>query len=215
MIRLTLDELRPLVAFCDPAGRHKGVAELKRVRARTALVVVGMDAYARKIVLEAQAGRWAATETIERMFELASRYRLNRFGVEANAMQECYAQMLADAAKRSGRYLPIEEFYQPTNVDKLWRIRSRLQPVLARGELVVDPHRHHELHVELASFPTGRTIDLVDALASALTLLPTRTAAISTAEERQKLADYLRRTGVAPGVIADRLAAFDAQARAA
>jgi hypothetical protein len=209
-MRLALTDLSATVAYCDPAGRPKSRAELKRIRARTAIVVLACDDLGRVYVLDAWAMR-ASTEVVtSRIFATQVQWNCIRFGIEANAMQELYAGMLRLEAKRRGATLPLIEVHQPTNIDKLWRIRTALQPLLARGQLVIREDLV-EFLTELRSFPTGRTIDLVDACASAVELLPKRNVAACPAgiTERQQLADYLRRSGVDQSLINLRLAKYD------
>lgn len=213
-MRIKLPQLRSIKSFCDPAGRPKKAAELKRVRARTAIVTVGADWLGRVFVLDAWANRASTEIVVTKIFDTYGQWVPSTFGVEANAMQELFAGMLALQARQRGVHLPIAEVRPPGNIDKLWRIRTTLQPLLARGQLIVRDDLV-ELLGELRSFPTGRTVDILDATAYAIGLLPARSVeAVPEPNERDQIAAYLARAGVSPDLIAMRLARYEQEVKA-
>lgn len=205
----------PRFTFLDPASKRKPGQTLKKVRARTALVTIAVDPLQRIFVLDAWADKSTTQTVMERVFTINERYHPRRFGVEANGLQELFGDALFLEAKRRGISIPFTPVYQPTNVDKHWRIRSLLQPVIGRGQLFMLDNQH-ELHVELTAFPLGQTVDLVDALASAIALAPQRQASLVRNDERDQLAAYLRKSGAPPNYIEKRMSDFDrAQGRPA
>jgi predicted phage terminase large subunit-like protein len=191
-MEFTLQELS-LYAFCDPAGGKRG--EIKKIRARSAIVVIGIDpALGRIFTLDAWASRATTDHLIDQIAKKNAQWRPRIFGIEANAMQSLFADALRREFRHRGLHVPILPVQQSTKVDKIFRIRSLLQPLLQRGLLFVHPTMH-ELLVELRGFPTHNTVDIVDALASAIALAPQRTARQAQQEENSAYINYLRDTG--------------------
>jgi hypothetical protein len=204
---MQLSEL-DIYCFCDPAAKPRPGITLKRVRARTAIIAIGTCSLQRIFVLEAWAEKCHPTRRAEKIFEVNECLHPRVFGYEANAMQEDACDLLGLEASRRGIALPLREVWQPTKVDKEWRIRQIVQPVVAEGRLFVQEH-HVELLSELTTFPSGRTRDLVDALASAISLVPRRTIAQQTDSERVALAAWLRQRGVPADYLRQRLTRYD------
>lgn len=202
--QIPLSELE-VYSFCDPAS---GKSVIKRVRARSSIVVIGADSINRIFVLMAWAGRPTTPILVKKLIDVGDRYKghLRRFGIEANAMQSLFADLVSSQAKELQRKIPFVPIMQPTKVDKDWRIRTTLQPLMNAdsGRLFVH-ETHHELKSELLSFPMGATKDLVDALASAVRLVPRRVSSERSDEQQQALASYLRESGLSPQQIVQRL----------
>lgn len=203
MPELAIDELVDRVGFVDPAsGKNQ---ELKKVRARSAIVVVGQDALARIFVLYAWADRVSPTVLSAKIIEVADALKPRTFGIEDNAMQFLFADLvMRDARQLESRvkFLPVT---QPTRIEKDFRIRTTLQPVIARGRLFVRADQR-ELLQEIEAFPNSMTKDVVDALASAVNILPRRVAPVQRRDEAEALARYLRESGAPPDYIEQRLA---------
>src|SRR5262245_33487188 len=161
---LPLTHLVDTVAFCDPAGRKR--LELKRVRARAAIVVVSQDALGRVFVMHTWADRASGGQITDHIFRVQEAHHPRTFGIEANAMQTLFGDMVAREAQFKMRRVPLLPVIQPTNVDKDWRIRTALQPIIGWDRLFLQPD-HYELRTELTTFPMNPLKDLVDALASA------------------------------------------------
>ena len=197
--------------FLDPATKRKPGQTLKKVRARTAIVVVAVDeslALPRYLVAEAWADKSTTQTVVEKVFRVYEAYRPRLFGVEANGPQELFGDMLTLEAQRRGLKVPFVEVRQPTNIDKHSRNRTVIQPLWDRGQIVL-ARDQDELFVELTTHPSGQTVDLVDALAGAITLAPKRAAQAVRNEERDQLASYLRRAGFPAEAIAARMAEYD------
>jgi hypothetical protein len=206
-MRLKLDTIRDIIAFLDPAGRSKP-GQLKKVRANAAIVIIGADDLRRIFVLECWKGRPGAVMMAKKVLELNEKWKPRIFGCEANAMQELYSDMLQHEAKREGQKLPLVAVSQSTAVEKPFRIRTTLQPVIGFGRLFVRADMF-DLQNELTAFPMGQTVDLVDALASAVALVPPRSQTVRRSEERDGLAAYLRERGTDPRAIESRLQEWD------
>ena len=193
MTDVPLDDLTDFAGFCDPASGKQVV--VKKARARSAIVVVAQDALTRVYVLLAWADRVPTPKLVEKILDTVTKYpRVRRFGIEANAMQSLFADLVIRDAKRIQQRVALLPVQQPTRLDKDFRIRTVLQPVIADGRLLIQAGQR-ELRIELESFPNVMTKDLVDALASAIRLLPRRAMPQAKREEAVKLAAYLRETG--------------------
>lgn len=200
-MRLAFSELADRVAFCDPAS-GKSLA-LKRVRARSAIIVCAQDALRRIFVLHAWADRCSTDKLTTTIFKVNLDWRPKLFGIEANAMQSLYGDMVRREAKASNQpRLPLVPVEQPTRIDKDWRIRSILQPVIAEGRLFLRPDMY-ELKSEITTFPVNPIKDMVDALASAVALLPKRAVQRQRREESAARLAYLRETGAPDEYIED------------
>jgi hypothetical protein len=119
-------------------------------------------------------------------------------------MQSLFADLVTDAAQKRMKRIAFIPVTQPTRIDKDFRIRTTLEPVIADGRLFT-MEKHSELESEIRSFPTGMTKDLVDCLASAITLVPRRPLPQQQNDEAQHLASYLRNTGAPTWYIEKRI----------
>lgn len=196
-----------IYAFLDPAGRKKA-QDVKKVRARSAIVIIGADPLRRILVLDTWARKASAITTMEEVFKLNEKWHPKVFGCEANAMQELYAEMLQLEASRRKVSLPLVPVPQPTNIQKEFRIRTTLNPVVGYGRLFLHESQL-DLHREIVSFPMLALMDLVDALASAVALVPPKSPPAANRSEREAIAAHLRDQGVAPHLIAARMQEFD------
>jgi hypothetical protein len=201
MLRVAVDQLQ-IFSFCDPAS---GRQQIRRARARSAIVTVGMDSINRFFVLNAFAARPHATELREKVIAIGERFHHRRFGIEANAMQSLFADLVQSEARKLNKKIPFMPVNQPTKIDKDWRIRTILQPIIANGQLFIQEDQL-ELKSEITSFPMSATKDLVDALASAIMLAPRfKNIARERSDEIESLAKYLRDSGASPSVIEQRV----------
>ncbi len=82
-------------------------------------------------------------------------------------------------------------------VHKENRIRSVLEPVIFQGRLCTQESQI-EAEGELSAFPTGRTVDIVDAIASAIALAPPMRIKRVLNSEAEELASILRKKGASP-----------------
>jgi hypothetical protein len=187
--------------FTDPAS---GKGRLKKVRARQAIIIIAADWLQRIYILYTWAGRIPTSRYLDKILKVCDDWQPKLFGIEANAMQSLFADLVTDAAKQRAKRLPFVSVTQPTRIDKDFRIRTTLEPVISDGRLFM-LEEQVELEGELRSFPTGLTKDLVDCLASAITLVPRRPLPVQQSEEAEQLASYLRNTGAPSWYIKKRI----------
>lgn len=197
--QINLEDLPERYAFLDPASTRKD-AELKHQKARSAIIVVAPDWLGRVFVLDTWAQRASIDEIIERIYATEATWKLRSFGVEANAMQELFHEAIARDARLRGKKLPLRAVHQPTRIDKDWRIRTVLQPIVASGRLFLRSDMG-ELRTEITAFPLSPLKDMVDALASAIKMIPPRATRRDVDEEKEALLSYLRKTGAPAAVI--------------
>lgn len=191
-------------AFCDPAGSKKS-AEIKRSRANAAIVCVGADTLQRVFVVEWWEKRASTEEMTEKIFEVNRVWKPRVFGCEANAMQELYGNMVQLEAKHRNVKLPLTAVYQTSKVEKTYRIRTGLQPVIRAGRLFLHERMIGE-RAKLAGFPMNiQQVDGIDALENAVRLIPKRAAIRQQSDEVEQVASYLRSQGVAPQMIEARV----------
>ena len=205
MTRIPFDGIVDRVAFCDPASSKKGSAAIKRTRARSAIIVLGQDLLTRIFVLHAWAERCSTDKLIDTIFDVNEQFRPKPFGGEKNGLQGLFQDAVEREARYRNKVLPLQQVEHSTRIDKDFRIRAALQPVIAAGRLFVQDSQV-ELLTEITSFPRYPTKDLIDALASAVTLLPTRTIQRQRDDHVEQVAHYLRQSGAPPDVIARRVA---------
>ena len=189
--------------FVDPAGKPKPGDRLKKGRSRQAIVVIHSDWLNRYFVRAAWAGRFPASKFTDKIISIYDQYKPRICGIEANAMQELYADMVIEKARAAFEKVSMYPVYQPTKVEKSWRIRNILEPVINEGRLfILDAMK--DLEQELRGFPTAEHKDLVDALSSAIALVPRRAKQKQENEEIQETLRYLRETGAPPYYIEQR-----------
>ncbi len=199
---LKLEDLEKY-GFVDPAS---GRTQVKRTRARQAIILVGIDHLLRIFVLLAWTGRLVTSRFRDKILDTYEQFRPRRLGIEANAMQELFGDDVIDRAKeRFGTSTGIVPVYQSTKIEKDFKIRTSLEPVINDGRLFV--HKSQiELQSELRGFPTAAFKDLVDALATTITMIPRRAPQVQRSAEAEARADYLRRSGAPAWYIEKELA---------
>lgn len=203
MIETTLD-LLDIVAFADPSGSK---SEVKKVQARSAIAVLAGDAYDRIFVLEAWCARTSTDAFVAKMFELNDRWHPRVFGVEANAMQSLFVDMLRRESRLRAVRVPFVDVRQPTRVEKPFRNRSALQGIINEGRLLMLTGASQiEARNELETHPMCAQFDIVDSIASASGLLRRTSKEEAASGEALDLARYLRRTGAPPSYIEQKLA---------
>ena len=193
MIEIPFSDFTERYAYVDPASGKKA-SEMKKVRARSAIVVIAPDWMGRVFVLEAWAARCSTDDLIEKMYSVHDAFKLKVMGGEANGLQSLFQDAVIRDARLRGKQLPLQPIMQPTKIDKDWRIRNRLGPVLSSGRLFVRDDMT-ELKTEIAGFPLTPFKDLIDALASAIALMPVRATRPEKDRETEKLLSYLRQSG--------------------
>jgi len=202
MPRLSLShDLLDRRAFCDPAG---GEQSLKKSRARSAIVVVCRDQHNRLFVVDSWADRVKTEDIIERVFAMNDDWHPFTFGVDASAQQSLFVDSTNQIAALRGKRIHLVGVKMPTHQKKIYRIRTTLQPVLAQRRLFVST-KLVELSTELASFPTGETMDLVDALAACIDLFPALPTESMARDAMQDYEDFLREQGLPDAEVRARM----------
>lgn len=202
-MQIQKQELGNAYAFLDPSGGKNQV--IKRVAARSAIVVAVEGPKNLLFVPYAWAAKCTTDQLTEKVFEVNRQFHPRLFGVEANAMQSLYVDSLIREARRDRINIRLSGVYQPTHIEKTFRIRTTLQPWFSHGRIIIRDDLL-ELRNELMSFPTGALRDLVDALASVVSIMPPRDGGTSADDcELQALADYLRQCGYGPDAILRRI----------
>lgn len=191
-----LDDLVERYAYVDPASGKKE-RELKKIRSRSAIVVVAPDPYGRVFVLDAWAERCSTDKLIERMYATHDKWKLRLMGGEANGMQSLFQDAVLRDARLRGKPLPLIKIFLPTAIDKDTRIRNILQPYIANGRLFIRDDMV-ELKTEIQGFPLSPFKDCVDALASAVKMVPPRPTRAEKRQRDDEYIDYLRRSGAPP-----------------
>lgn len=184
--------LSEIYAFCDPAS---GTTQQKKAsQARTAFAVVSCDSLGRLFVIYSYADRISPSAITETIIDIQLTYHPLTFGIESNAQQSLFAGTVEHELDKRG--IPNHLLYvnQPTQVNKLERIRALIQPLSRSGRLFLSPGMTL-LEQELRAFPTGLTVDAVDALASAIALVPQPRLASRPSYPSQAIADYLTNLG--------------------
>lgn len=197
-----LSDLKERYAFLDPAGSKRGSdPRLRKTTARSAIVVIGVDAATRIFVLHAWADRCSVSTLVQQVQAVHRNFNPRLFGIEANAMQFLFAESVQLMANMQGIQLPIVPIKQPTNIQKEWRIRAALQEPWAQGRLFFQQDQV-ELIDELRGFPLAATVDIVDALASAVAMIPQRLPPKGEKDDEvAEYAAYLRQAGASPSYI--------------
>ena len=178
--------------------------------ARQAIVIIGVDYLMRVFVLSAWAGRISPTSLCNRIIRTYETWQPRIMGIEANGLQELYGEGVREEARKQLNNPAIIAVYQSTKVDKEFRIRTRIEPIINSGRLLVRDGLD-DLRQEIEGFPTARTMDIIDALASAIALLPRRPKQQQKSSEVLQLAAYLRNSGVAPHIIERRIRDLELQ----
>lgn len=210
MIETPLSHL-DIVAFADPAGSK---TEVKKVQARSAIAIVGGDAHDRVFVLEVWARRTTTDKFVEAMYDLYDRWHPRIFGIEANAMQALFADMLRREARLRAVRIPFTDVRQPTRIEKPFRNRTQLQPFINNGRFFMAREGMVEARNELETHPMCAQFDMVDSIATATSLLRRTPRVDAVSQDRAAFEKYLRATGAPVWYIeqvrAGRVAAPDA-----
>ncbi len=199
-------------AFADPAsGKTKGA--LKKQRARQSIIVLSCDQLMRVFVRLAWAGRETPSSFRDRIVDAYGTFRPKRFGIEANAMQELFGRLVMEKCKEKWSthqgMIPVDT---PTRIEKAWKIRTVLQPLINEGRLFT-MESHVELFAELQGFPTYHLRDLADCLAMCLMMVPRRFYLPNHGDDTElaALAEYLRNTGAPAAYITQRISELRVQ----
>lgn len=195
-------------AFTDPASGkpRSGASAASLKQSKQAITVIAVSPHMHIFAAYAWTGKLPTTAYVDKLLKTHAQFSPRIFGIEANAMQSLFADVVRAEAKKQLQRVAFLPISQPTNIDKKFRIRTRIEPVINYGRLLLDPHMI-ELETGLRGFPAAdEYLDLIDCFASCVGLVPRKPEAIAKNEEIEALAKYLRQTGAPPWIIERRIA---------
>lgn len=151
----------------DP--NHSGNAGLGRCR--HAIVIVGLSAAGDYYLLDCWAKASSYDEFYSKIFELAGKWKLTKVGLETVTAQKYIGHHIASMCRSNGQYLRIIELKGEVEGPdgeltrrKEWRIRNVLAPIFEQGHFFTQS-RWQDFLGEYTTFPKGRFVDILDALA--------------------------------------------------
>lgn len=198
-----------VVAAIDPAASQ---SDLRGQASRMAVACIGADPDGRIFVLDTWAMRTSTEKFVEKIFSIAETYAPSPFGCEANALQMLFRDTTMMVARSRGIRLNLQPIKQPQKIDKDTRIRLTLQPIVAEGRLFLRPDQT-KLRDEILAFPQTPIKDLIDALASAVNLLPVQLVVKNRQSLETALVEHHHRIGTKASVLDYRLAQLRGSSR--
>lgn len=146
----------------DPA--HADLQSKSERNARHAVVVAGIDPWGRRYILDCWALRSDPQDVIDAILRLAHRWGVTRVGIEKVAAQLVFRHWAQKQAEARGLAITFRDL-PPGGRSKDDRIDG-LRPGLRTGMIYLnDTQTLHPLVQEMATYPYGRTRDLLDAAA--------------------------------------------------
>ena len=185
------DHIVYTVSFLDPAG---GKENRQRHKARSAIVTISADAASRIFVQHAWAERCSTDKIFQKIYEINAKFSPNVFGIEGNAQQGLFADSVIRDAREKNIQIPIQVVVHPTSMNKDFRIRTFMQPIVMQGRFFIGDNQE-ELLDEITSFPMSSIKDLIDACASAVSLVPKQRTSSARSAEAEAHLKYLRNSG--------------------
>jgi hypothetical protein len=174
-------------AAIDP--NHSGNAGLGRCR--HAIVVVGLSAAGDYYLLDCFAEACSYDAFYAKIFEIADKWKLTKIGLETIAAQRYIGHHIEQMSKLRSRPLRILELKGEVEGPdgeltrkKEWRIRNVLAPIFEAGRFYVQ-RKHQDFLGEYTTFPKGRYVDILDALAYVPQLI----------KQPQRYEEYVRMLG--------------------
>lgn len=162
-----------LVMTSDP--NHSGNAGLGRCR--HSIVSLGLSNDGNYYLLDAWAMGSSYDVYIGEIYKKADRWGLRKFGLETVASQKYLAYHIKTMNQLTGRSLKIVDLKGEVEGPdgeltrkKEWRIRNVLAPIFESGKFWIQ-RRHQDFLGEYTTFPKGRYVDILDALAYAPQML--------------------------------------------
>ena len=207
MQQLSLEYIQPRYLWLDPASGKRDAA-LRSVRARSAMVVIGASLDQKVFVLDAWAKRTGTAELARVFVDMCQKWGPVVAGFEDMGQQSLLWDPIMQESDARGVIVPLSPFKINTKVEKNWRIRTTLQPLIGHGRLLIN-HELLELKSEITQFPMSNMKDMIDALAGACSLLPPPKLREKSRGEDADLVRYLQDTGVPLTEVGDALSRTD------
>jgi hypothetical protein len=147
----------------DPAPSRE-TTRRQNPSARNGLVMMGMDPWARRFVLETIGLRADPLDVIDQVFNMLERWGCDTVGVEEVAFSMLYAPFMRYMTQVDPRYQRRVRFValKPGKEDKDTRIQSTI-PLLRSGFFYFNTHLCKPLLQEMVEYPHGETVDVLDA----------------------------------------------------
>lgn len=152
----------------DP--NHSGNSGLGRCR--HAIVVVGLSEDGNYYLLDYFAAACGYDEFYSKIFDLAAKWHLTKFGLETIAAQRYIAHHIQQMSQLRGTSLRIMELKGEVEGPdgeltrkKEWRIRNVLAPIFESFRFYYQKKRQQDFFGEYLTFPKGKFVDILDALA--------------------------------------------------
>jgi predicted phage terminase large subunit-like protein len=123
-----------------------------------------MHSDGRIFVLETWAKRCQPSEMIREAFAMHERWQAAQWGIESVAYQKILKPIIETAAANRGIWVDVVELHPDSRTKKENRIRGKLEPYVQAG-LIWMLESQEDLLQEMNDFPTGLTVDLLDAFA--------------------------------------------------
>lgn len=161
-------------AYLDPAS---GTTEQKKSsQARSAIAVIALDTMARCYLRYCWAERVPPDQILEKVIEVQLTFHPQIFGIESTAQQTLFAGLVDHECLKRG--VTINIFYDKGRIahtSKNERIRNAIQPLVKAGRFfLLEDGSQLKAEQEIKTFPSGLTMDIVDACAGAINLIPPR-----------------------------------------
>jgi len=164
-----------LAMAVDP--NHSGNAGLGRCR--HAIVVVGLSAQGDYYLLDCWAQAASYDTFYGKIFEMANKWHLTKFGLETVAAQKYIGHHIKQMCQLKSRTMRIIELKGEVEGPdgeltrkKEWRIRNVLAPLFEQGRFYTQ-RRFQDFLGEYTGFPKAQFVDILDALAYVPQLLRT------------------------------------------
>lgn len=152
--QVTLGQLNKYLLI-DPAreGKHSNM--------RHAIICCGIDKEENIWILRAWADNCSTDKMLRKAFELYEQFKCVRTGIEGYGGDEHLKNYMNYMARAENKRMNIVVFSKSTRNSKEERIRSS-QPLFELGKVSV-PEGDIDFTLEYVQFPSGQTVDLLDA----------------------------------------------------
>ena len=183
------------VMLVDPGGfaAHRGGD-----RMRGSILITGTTPKLEHLILEAWSEQVTFHQVIEQILTFTTRYKVRRCGVEVAAAQAAFFELIRKTAKERGLDLAMEAV-RPESVQKEQRILV-IEPYFQRGQMYIGRgSQFTEFREQYRTFPRGRRVDLLDALAYGPKLwkkAPNQGPRSVLQRQQQERDQYYRRRGL-------------------
>ena len=147
----------------DPAPSKP--SDIKRhPHANNGIVVVGLDPWGRRFALDCIVTKNGPTEVLDLLMSLCVKWRTTVIGIEEVNFSALYAPLFQRIIRHEYDWEPRFVPCMTKGRDKFERIKQLLIPVFENGYWYMNKTTCMPLINELAEFPNGETVDIVDAL---------------------------------------------------